>query len=121
MIFKAYCEQWKEKCPNEPLDITKLREAFKGDINSYYHNRFLNHLFYDFKEDVTVDVKESKDFGKVVRPESDDWDFYWDRNHVLPNVAGEVRSVKMWRKSDFDKLVKKAYEYGIIVESAELN
>ncbi len=121
LIFKAYCEQWKEKCPNEPLDITKLREAFKGDINSYYHNRFLNHLFYDFMEDVTVDVEESKDFGKVVRPESDDWDFYWDRNHVLPNVAGEVRSVKMWRKSDFDRLVKKAHEYGIIVESAELN
>ena len=44
---------------------------------------------------------------------------YWDDAHVLPHVEGSVRSVKMWRKSDFDKLVKKADEYGIVVESAE--
>lgn len=121
LIFKAYCEQWKEKNPNESLDIQKLREVFKGDINSYYYNRFLKHLFYDFNENVTVDVESSKYFGNVICPESDSWDFYWDRDHVLPNVAGEVRSVKMWRKNDFDKLVKKAHEYGIVVESADLN
>lgn len=38
---------------------------------------------------------------------------------VLPYVKGEVRSVKMWRKDDFDRLVKKAQEYGIVVEPAE--
>jgi hypothetical protein len=37
---------------------------------------------------------------------------------VLPNVKGEVRCVKMWRKSDFDELVKKAHDYGIVVEPA---
>ncbi len=119
LIFKAYCEQWKAKRPNETLNVQKLRDAFKGDINSYYYNRFLKHLFYNFEEEIRVDVKESKHFGNVICSESDAWDFYWDDDHVLSNVEGEVRSVKMWRKNDFDKLVKKAHEYGIIVESAE--
>ena len=119
LIFKAYCEQWKEKHAGEELDIAKLRDAFKGDINSYYHNRFLKHLFYDFEEDVTVDVEGSKHFGNDICPESDAWDFYWDDEHILPNVKGEVRSVKMWRKDDFDRLVKIAQECGIVVESAE--
>ena len=119
LIFKAYCEQWKEKRVGEALDIAKLRDAFKGDINSYYYNRFLKHLFYDFEEEVTVDIEGNKHFGHVICPESDDWDFYWDDDHVLPNVKGKVRSVKMWRKDDFDKLVKKAQDYGIVVEPAE--
>ena len=119
LIFKAYCEQWEEKNASEELDIAKLRDAFKGDINSYYHNRFLKHLFYDFEEDVTVDVEGSKHFGNLICPESDAWDFYWDDEHILPNVKGEVRSVKMWRKDDFDRLVKIAQECGIVVESAE--
>ena len=119
LIFKAYCEQWKEKRVGEALDIAKLRDAFKGDINSYYYNRFLKHLFYDFEEEVTVDVEGNKHFGHVICPESDAWDFYWDDSHVLPNVKGKVRSVKMWRKDDFDRLVKKAQEYGIVIEPAE--
>ena len=119
LIFKAYCEQWKEERVGETLDIAKLRDAFKGDINSYYYNRFLKHLFYDFEEEVTVDIEGNKHFGHVICPESDDWDFYWDDDHVLPNVKGEVRSVKMWRKDDFDRLVKKAQEYGIVIEPAE--
>lgn len=118
LIFKAYCEQWSEKNPNVPLDIQHLRDAFQGEINSYYYNRFLKHLFYNFEEEITVDVQGSKHFGVVLCPATDDWDFYWDDDHVLPNVKGEVRCVKMWRKSDFDKLVKKAQEYGIVVEPA---
>lgn len=119
LIFKAYCKQWKEKHLGEKLYIQKLRDAFKGDINSYYYNRFLKHLFYNFEEEITVDVEDSKQFGDVVCPESDTWDFYWDEDHVLRDVEGEVRSVKMWRKDDFDRLVEKAQEYGIMVESAE--
>ena len=114
MIFKAYCE----KNPNASLDIQHLRDAFPGQINSYYYNRFLNHLFYNFEEEITVDVQGSKHFGVVLCRENDDWDFYWDDDHVQPNVKGEVRCVKMWRKSDFDKLLKKAHEDGIIVEPA---
>jgi hypothetical protein len=33
-------------------------------------------------------------------------------------MKGEVRCVKMWRKSDFGKLVKKAHDYGIVVKPA---
>ena len=107
---------WKE--PHASLDIQHLRDAFPGEINSYYYNRFLNHLFYNFEEEITVDVQGSKHFGVVLCRENDDWDFYWDDDHVQPNVKGEVRCVKMWRKSDFDKLLKKAHEDGIIVEPA---
>ena len=119
LIFKAYCTQWKENHPNEMLDIQKLREAFKGELNAYYCNRYLQHLFYNFDEEVTVDVAGNNHFGEALYPEDNAWDFYWDDAHVLPHVEGSVRSVKMWRKSDFDKLVKKADEYGIVVESAE--
>lgn len=119
LIFKAYCEQWKKDNPREKLHIENLRNAFEVALNSYYHNRFLQYLFYDFEKDVVFDVKEKKYFGQAIVPESDTWDFYWDDNHVLPIDEGEVRSVKMWRKSDFDKLVKKAGEYGIVVEPAE--
>ena len=66
-----------------------------------------------------MDVEGSKHFGFEICPESDAWDFYWDNDHVLPNVKGQVRSVKMWRKDDFDRLVKIAQECGIVVESAE--
>lgn len=31
----------------------------------------------------------------------------------LPNVKGDVRNVKMWRKDDFDRLVEKAKKLGI--------
>ena len=105
LIFKAYCIQWERQNPGKTLTVNDLREAFKGELNSYYHDRFLNHLFYDFDEDVTVDVEGSKHFGSVVCPESDKWDFYWDDAHKLPCVEGEVRSVKMWRKNDFDRLI----------------
>lgn len=119
LIFKAYCEHWKEEHPNGYLDIQTLRKAFEGNINSYYHNRFLNHLFYNFEEEVTIDVEKSKYFGNPICPESNGWDFYWDNDHVLSDVDGEVRSVKMWRKNDFDKLVEKARKYGIVIEGAE--
>jgi hypothetical protein len=39
--------------------------------------------------------------------------------HRLPNVKGDVRSVKMWRKDDFDRLVEKAKKLGIVVEPKE--
>ena len=73
----------------------------------------------DFDEDVTIDVEGNKHFGNDLCPETDDWDFYWDNDHILPNVKGQVRSVKMWRKDDFDRLVEKAKKLGIVVETKE--
>jgi len=119
LIFKAYCLLLKEKQPSDELTVDQLRSKFDCSLNAYYHNRFLHNLFYDFDDEVTVDVKTHKHFGAPILPESDTWDFYWDDDHVLPHVKGKVRSVKMWHKEDFDALVKKATEYGIVVESAE--
>ena len=119
LIFKAYCEQWHQQRQNDMLTVDDLRKEFKAELNSYYHNRFLKYLFYDFGNEVKGDVDGNKFFGKVISPKTDTWDFYWDDDHKLPYVTGNVHSVKMWRKDDFDKLVKKAQTYGIVVVSTE--
>lgn len=115
LIFKAFCEIKEEENPSATLTLDDLRQAFPTSLNSYYHNRFLQHLFYDFTDEVTVDVKGNRSFGNVVCPDSDTWDFYWDDEHKLP-VEGDVRSVKMWRKGDFDRLVEHAKKMGIIIK-----
>ena len=119
LIFKAYCELQHEKNPSALLTLDDLRREFDCELNSYYHNRFLQYLFYDFDEEVTVDVSTHKWFGKEICPDSNTWDFYWDEAHQLPHVAGDVRNVKMWRKDDFDRLVEKARKFGIVVEPKE--
>lgn len=119
LIFKAYCEQWHQQRQNDMLTVDDLRKEFKAELNSYYHNRFLKYLFYDFGGEVKGDVEGNKFFGNVISPETDTWDFYWDDDHKLPYVTGNVHSVKMWRKDNFDKLVKKAQTYGIVVVSTE--
>ena len=118
LIFKAYCEQWRQQHPKENLTIEHLRGTFKTDLNSYYYNRWLSFLFYDFDNKVTVDVKDSKYFGDEIT-DKNTWDFYWDLAHKLPCLQGNVRSVKMWRKNDFEKLKEKAQSFGIIVEPIE--
>ena len=119
LIFKAYCELQHEKNPSALLTLDDLRREFDCELNSYYHNRSLQYLFYDFDEEVTVDVSTHKWFGKEICPDSNTWDFYWDEAHQLPHVAGDVRNVKMWRKDDFDRLVEKARKIGIVVEPKE--
>lgn len=118
LIFKAYCEQWHKQNPSSSLSIEDLRQTFKTDLNSYYYNRWLSFLFYDFDKEVTVDVKSNKYFGDKITNKNT-WDFYWDPDHQLPYVHGNVRSVKMWRKNDFEKLKEKAQSFGIIVEPIE--
>lgn len=119
LIFKAYCEKWKEENPDGKLTIEVLREKFDVKLNTYYHNRFLNYLFYDFSKEVRVDVESHPLYGRengVIRKGTFTWDFYWDNEHQLPTAEGEVRSVKMWRKDDFENLVKRAKELGINVK-----
>ena len=119
LIFKAYCMLRHEQNPSVELTVDDLRSEFDCSLNSYYYNRFLKYLFYDFVEDVFVDVESSKYYGNVILPESDMWDFYWDNEHQLSYVKGDVRAVKMWRKDDFDRLVDKARKLGIVVEPKE--
>lgn len=109
LIFKAYCQ--KEK---ETVNLDKLREAFPcKEISTYYYDRYLQHLFYDFDTDVTVDFHAHKYYGNVIQ--EGNWDFYSDDDHILPCASGRVRNVKMWRKGDFDRLVEWAKKYGINV------
>lgn len=115
LIFKAYCLLRHEQNSSVELTVDDLRSEFNCSLNSYYHNRFLKYLFYDIDEEITVDVESSKYFGNALLPESDKWDFYWDDTHRLPYVKGDVRGVKMWRKDDFERLVDKAKEFGIVV------
>ena len=114
LIFKAYCEM-KYNELNRDLTIDELRQEFDCSLNSYYHNRYLNHIFYDFTSEVKVDFLDNKIYGNKISS-SNTWDFYWDEAHVLPHVAGKVRSVKMWRQDDFANLVEKANKLGIKVE-----
>lgn len=118
LIFKAFCEKNKEKS----LTLNKLREYFPTTLNTYYYNRFLNHLFYDLSnKSVKIDYELNPYFNREngeLTP-ADHWDFYWDDDHKLPNVEGNVHNVKMWRKHDFDRLVEKAGEFGIVVQPAE--
>ena len=72
-------------------------------------------LFYDLNKPVTYDVPDTKACGKTLDI-NNTWDFYTDDGHKLPYVSGNVRGVKMWRKPDFDRLVKRAKELSIIVE-----
>lgn len=116
LIFKAYCMQQYQQNPNSSLNVNNLRATFEGRLNTYYYNRFFQHLFYDFTQEVTSDIGRHK--GNLICLEINTWDFYSDDDHLLPYVEGEVRNVKMWRKSDFDKLVEKARKLGIVVEPA---
>ena len=119
LIFKAFCLQWSQKHSQEKLTIDRLREAFPGTLNSYYHDRFLNYLFYDFKDVVIIDIKSHSSYNTVIEKGSGTWDFYWDDAHRLPIDDCDVRSVKMWRKPDFDRLLERAKELEIIVEPKE--
>lgn len=106
LIFKAYCMKWGEENPGKSLTLDDLRTAFPGKINEYYHNRYLNHLFYVMDKTLRVDVEISKHYGNTIDVENS-WDFYYDDNHELPNVQpNDIRNVKMWRKGDFDKLIE---------------
>jgi hypothetical protein len=118
LIFKAYCEIWQQQHPKDTLTIDHLRQTFTTNLNSFYYNRrWLKFLFYDFDEKVVVDVKGNRREGEEITSE-DKWNFYWDDIHKLP-IEGNVHSVKMWRKDDFEELKKKAESFGIIIEPIE--
>lgn len=111
LIFKAYCQKGN-------VDIDQLRKDFPcKEINTYYYDRYLQHLFYDFNTDVKIDSQNNNGYGNVI-PEGNTWDFYGDDDHLLPCTSGRIRNVKMWRKADFDRLVEWAEKYGIKVISA---
>lgn len=120
LIFKAFCEQWHKNNPGSILSLEDLRGFFPGKLNRYYNGRYFQHLFYVMDDNPCFDVPGSKFEGKVSAGLGT-WDFYQDDNHEFPHVESvHIRSVKMWRKDDFDRLVKHAGQnFGILVIPAD--
>ena len=114
LIFKAYCIQNHER----DLTLEDLRSAFPVSINQYYCKKYFQHLFYNIDDSLSFDVKGRFD-GKKVNLKDNPWDFYQDQAHEFPNVDKNIRSVKMWRKDDFDRLLEKARSLGIRIEASE--
>ena len=121
LIFKAFCEQWGNNYPGDSLSLEKLRESFPGKLNRYYNGRYFQHLFYMMDDNLCFDVPGTKFENRPVDANMDTWDFYQDNNHEFPYVESKlIRSVKMWRKGDFDRLVKHAQQkFGILVVPAD--
>ena len=115
LIAKARCILRNEQFQETHVTADDLNADFDGSLNDYYHSRFLMNLFYDLDQPVKYNVPNTKAFGKTLDI-NNTWDFYTDDGHKLPYVSGNVRGVKMWRKPDFDRLVKRAKELSIIVE-----
>ena len=117
LIFKAYCLIQGTKDSDVVLSLDNLRKAFPGTLNTYYHNRYFQHLFYIVDDNLCFDVPNTKYNGLNANVKNGTWDFYVDENHKLPHVCStNIRGVKMWRKNDFASLMSKAKEYGIIVK-----
>ena len=119
-IFKAYVEL------HPAVTLKELRERFPcNEINKYYSGSFYKYMFYDVEE--RYSLKFDVDHPKLRTNEegkSGDvgvWDFFVDESDLLQlsNGCCEAMVVKMWRKNDFDRLVKYAERYGIIVTPAE--
>lgn len=99
-IFKAYLME------NTQTTLKELREAFPGTLNDYYYNHYFNELFHPLGESA---IKYTA--GKLIGREigiSTTWDFFEDEKYLLPLENGKKQAVclKMWRKNDFDKLLK---------------
>ena len=120
LIFKAFCEQWSKNNPDRSLSLEKLRESFPGNLNKYYRDRYFQHLFYELDDNLCFDVPETKHCNVKVNADVDTWEFYKDENHEFPYVESpKIRSLKMWRKGDFEKLIEHAKQYKILVVAAD--
>ena len=97
-VFKAYVASH----PGVSLD--QLRDAFKGEMNTYYSLRLYKHLFYPA---ANVDPEFDVD-GKMQGRRGDiRWDFFFAKDDLLVIDDGKqkVMAVKMWRKEAFDNLI----------------
>lgn len=120
-IFKAYLAY------HPAATLEELREAFPcADINSYYSKNYYKDLFYLYDEnqvdengDIALYFTSDKRNGT---PSLAKWDFYLKSDLLLPIENGKQKAmcVKMWRKGDFDRLIKhiekKEFDKYIIIE-----
>ena len=119
--FKAYLKEYPA------TTLSDLQKAFPCDeLNDYYYDRYYNDLFYESNpENIDCDGEQVilRTGGKNIGFEAHaKWDFYLDDEKLLPveNGTKDVMCVKMWRKGDFDRLIKhvhaKGYDKFITIE-----
>lgn len=105
-IFKAYLAC----CPGTTLN--QLRVAFPcKDINAYYFDNYYADLFYLYPQKVNkhgepcLEFTAEKRKGKLSLAM---WDFNLNEERLLSLNHGTETAmcVKMWRKSDFDRLLE---------------
>jgi hypothetical protein len=112
-IFKAYLKEYPATTLND------LQKAFPcEELNDYYYDRYYNDLFYesnpnniDCEGEQVIPRTGGKNIGFEAQAK---WDFYLDDEQLLPieNGTKEAMCVKMWRKGDFDRLIKHVHDKG---------
>ena len=112
-IFKAYLKEYPE------TTLSDLQRAFPcEDLSDYYYDRYYNDLFYESRPDnIDCDGEQilPRTGGKNIGSEGlAKWDFYLEEEQLLPieNGTKHAMCVKMWRKGDFDKLIKHVHDKG---------
>lgn len=112
-IFKAYLAH------HPATKLVELQNAFPcADINNYYYENYYKDLFYPYDENsVNENGEIALSFTADKRngiPSLAKWDFYLKEELLLPIENGRLKAmcVKMWRKGDFDRLIKHIEDKG---------
>ena len=112
-IFKAYLAK------NPSTKLEELQDTFPcAEINSYYYENYYKDLFYLYDENsVNENGEIALSFTADKRnglPSLAKWDFYLKEELLLPIENGRLKAmcVKMWRKGDFDRLIKHIEDKG---------
>lgn len=118
-IFHAYVRKNQDK----DLSIQDLNKAFPcKDLNEYYYKNYYKDIFYPYAEQLYFDCANKTHNGKDSRAV---WDFHVKPSQqlVISNGTQKVMAVKMWRKSDFERLLAHVMAHqewfdGITIEEA---
>lgn len=100
-IFHAYVRKNQDK----DLSVHDLNKAFPcKDLNEYYYKNYYKDIFYPYAEQLHFDSDNKTQNGKDSRAV---WDFHVKPSQLLEvsNGTQKVMAVKMWRKSDFERLL----------------
>lgn len=117
-IFQAYTKK------HHVQNVQELREVFPCEkLNSYYYTNYYKHLFYyyaglrPFGWELKYNA-DNKNKGKLALAQ---WDFYTKIDERLHTSTGlTMIAVKMWRKDDFDKLMRHIKDNPELFEGIEI-
>lgn len=105
---------WASQQQQSPVTLDGLRDKFKpADCNKYYaKGDYLNHLFYEYKDDGKYEVDGTKNQGQIA--EAGGWDFYRPKDEDEEDRKFRIRikddkdaiMLKVWRKSELNRLIE---------------